>query len=354
MISRFLFHRLCRRQHATPFSSSSLEKVRAKQAADIKALANAFQSKSKSTDVHSVIHKKSSALHNSLFDGTSAASPVFTLAVLPTADRGHGVFVTSQGGVKAGTALCFYGGLLYSKQEVQWLGGHPIAFQQADPRHSSASPAAISHLIGCAGGDVIDGAPDLHLLGVEVRSTNDDISLSTREQATPVGFMPDQTFECRDALLERESTLQMNSMAIDADLWHEYLGDNRMLCMGSKINHPPQGSAVNVVGWPVVLGEEGDEGDEGDEEGNEGDEGEEGEEGEEKKKFATARMHGLFPTAHAVRSGTFDPRLVVCSKKTVVFIAAVDIGQDEELFLDYRLEASSAVPPEWFISAEML
>lgn len=250
-----------------------------------------------------------------------------TLEVRQAGETGEGVFVSNPLGIKRGTAVCFYGGLLFEKKEVQWLGSHPVAFQQSDPEER------LTHLLSCFNGDVLNGVDSLRDVGVQVNvAANHAVSMQNM-MGDPVGWVPDLTFECIANLQRRDE--EEGIVLVDFNKWDQRRRENGMLSMGSKINHP-NGAHANVVGVPVTLSEGLCGG------------SSRGEVGEDSVK----EVEEFYPSAHAVRSSMYDNSQIVCSKKTIVFVAIADIEQNEELLLDYGLEFSGVEAPDWFEKAK--
>ena len=265
-------------------------------------------------------------------------------------DRGQGVFVGGSsvgggggGGVKRGQALCFYGGLIYTRDEVAWLGGSPMCFQQSDPNFQEGVRAAnLSYLLGASGGAVINGAPGLGPLGIDVKLSGpeENISMSHRgkEDMPSIGWDPRQTFNCIDALKEREGD-ENAGLCVDAAAWEARIRDDAFLSMGSKINHPPVGHDANVVGWPVTLDINADRGYATNSEKND-------DSGGGGSMFA--------PCVFGIRGSQLGHGRVVCSNNSVLFVAVRDMEEGEELYLDYKIVETAGGKPEWYSEAGAL
>ena len=339
------------------FSTNSVATLRRelrqhKEIADRTALATVLSCENNNSSITEAITKAA----NNLLDQAISSStnpPFHTLQVRrcpPPLDRGDGVFATSST-IPKGTALCFYGGILYTGNEVNWLGGSPTCFQQSDPNFIQGdvtSPTNLSYLLGCSSGSVINGAPVLNNLGVDVHveGKEENITMSHRGQnAKTIGWDPRQTSDCLIALKEREMPNgKPNTKTIDTTQWENRIRNDSWYSMGSKINHPPLGETVNVVGWPVdleILSKEKEK---------------EDDDNDDDKDLFT-------PCVYAVRGSyceikPFVYRIgsdkAICSKQTVVFVAVKDIKKGDELFLDYNVEASVAEAPKWYSPADVL
>lgn len=247
-------------------------------------------------------------------------------------ESGDGVFVGGGGAgrVKRGEALCFYGGQIYTRNEVVWLGGSPMCFQQSDPDFQEGVRATnLSYLLGASGGAVINGAPGVGVLGVDVKLSGpeENISMSHRgkDKVPSVGWDPRQTFRCMDALKEREADNNAG-LRVDVATWENCIRNDDFLSMGSKINHPPTDKQVNVVGWPVRLNL---------------DRGED-------------VVNMFAPCVFGIRMSQLGHGRVICSNDSVLFIAIRDIEVGEELYLDYKLVESAGGTPSWYSEADAL
>ena len=315
--------------------STMRDNLRAKMLAERQALASALGCGSDIEAVSKTVTAESTKLLDHLFPSlSSSARTIHSLKVRDTeTDRGEGVFLTSPSTVSKGTAMCFYGGLIFTKDEVAWLGGSPMCFQQCDPHFSQESEANLSYLLGCSGGSVINGAPNALELGIDVRleGPEENIVMSHRrkQNSARIGWDPRHTFKCIDDLKEREAPTSSH-MIVDLENWDKRRQDNAFYSMGSKINHPPTGQAVNVVGWPVSL------------EGYFSD-----------NAFKNDDMFA--PCVYGIRGNNLDQHHVVCSSLTVVFIAIKDIHEGDELFLDYKIVGSPRAPsPDWYCETPTL
>ena len=315
--------------------STLRDNLRAKMLAERRALASALGCSSDMEAVSIAASEASTKLLGHIWPtASSSAQTMHSLVVRDTeTDRGEGVYLASPSVVQKGTPMCFYGGLIFTKDEVAWLGGSPMCFQQCDPHYSEDSQANLSYLLGCSGGSVINGAPNVLDLGIDVRleGPEENIAMSHRgeNKAARIGWDPRHTFKCIDDLKEREASTS-SSTIVNLESWDKRRQDNSFYSMGSKINHPPPGHAVNVVGWPVSLQAFYND-----------------------DAFIDNEMFA--PCVHGIRGSWLGQDKIVCSSLTVVFIAINDIYEGDEIFLDYKIVDSPRAPlPKWYSEAAML
>ena len=285
-------------------------------------LAHAFNTSDTKVAVDERAHQSANSLARSI---ASRDSLLHTLQVRPAGESGEGVFVSNPLGIKRGATVCFYGGLLFTQKEVEWLGSHPVCFQQSDTQ------LRLTHLLACFNGDVLNGVDSLSEVGVQVNVTESNAVSMQNLGGDKVGWVPDLTFECVANLQDREGKL---GMVVDFDKWDARRKKNDMLSMGSKINHP-NGAHANVIGVPVTLSK-----------------GLRGLRGGSRRGATEEEEEPFYPSAHAVRSAMHDQCQIVCSEKTIVFVAIADIEQDDEVLLDYGLEFSGVDAPDWFEKAK--
>lgn len=252
----------------------------------------------------------------------------FTLEVapsqkLPQPIAGDGLFIkdAARGEVPPGTLLAFYPGSVYLPHEVRWCGGDRALLDRAGQPTSS-------HVIGRVGGVLIDGLWS----GFEVPVTEYDLSAEAFQEALEVrmereGVTSDKVRDAAQADLQAfceglRSGARRTNAPVHAGMPERVRALNP-LAVGEMINHPPNGSPANVMGWPVDLDLVG--------RGNE----------------------YIAPNTFALRPEG-EQRPGAPSSYTVVMVAAQTLHPGDELYLDYGCELLEPDEiPVWFAPATL-
>lgn len=282
-----------------------------------------------------------SARADELMEAIVAGRPLvevtdFRLEVAPSRDlpqplAGDGVFVAEahSGEIPAGTLLAFYPGSVYMPHEVRWLGGD-------GPMLERAGQPTSSHVIARVGGVMIDGLWSR----IEIPRAEydlDDGSLaavvalrSAKENASEAGRKAAQEdMEAYRAGLQdaRRSPAASAAAPAHGGVPGRVRGSNP-LAVGEMINHPPEGRAANVLGWPVDLNLF--------------------DRGSQSDAYACAA-----PNAYALRPEGAPVPGAPCPY-TVVMVAAEPLRPGDELWMDYGCELLEVADiPVWFTPASL-
>eukprot|EP00928_Gymnodinium_smaydae_P090841 TRINITY_DN74555_c0_g1_i1.p1 TRINITY_DN74555_c0_g1~~TRINITY_DN74555_c0_g1_i1.p1 ORF type:complete len:495 (+),score=109.38 TRINITY_DN74555_c0_g1_i1:154-1638(+) len=268
-----------------------------------------------------------------LFDAVASRRPLtdvidFELEVAPSKDlpqpiAGDGVFVksASRGEIPAGTVLAFYPGSVYMPHEVRWLGGYGPTLERAGQTTSS-------HVIGRVGGVRIDGLwSSLEVPAAEYQLP-DSAAMDAAVERMKINGEEGQLAARADVEAFCEGLRGRTSSPAPAPVpQHQGLPEEvrrlNPLAVGEMINHPPNGEAANVLGWPVDL------------------------------DFADAERARAAPNAYALRPEGAAAPGAPCPY-TVVMVAARTLRPGDELYLDYGCELLPVEDiPVWFTPARL-
>ena len=223
---------------------------------------------------------------------------------------GEGLFVAN-GNIPRGSIVAFYPGATYTANEVRWAGSYAKLFDLVKLEDRS-------YLLGREGGTIFDGA-------------------SALEGSVSSGFVVENNV---NGLRPEAATNDMHTSLLAALYKRGILNPKRKLneprnpyALGHKINHPPRGKSANVVGWPYDFN----------------------------VHFLTQEMIPYVPNWYGLSLDKLDPTSnygegdpeYILSTETIVFLAAAEIKDGDEIYLDYGFELSHNNPPEWFSPAAL-
>ena len=226
------------------------------------------------------------------------------LAMAVPGGAGRGLVI--RGRAAAGDVIAFYPGTVYRSEDVRWSGGYGAMLRRAAKAGADNGAAVCGdYMLGRVGGFVIDGLGSGYTLHA---SELDDRDGGANKAAAYRAYL-----EARDAAAP-PTPPGLAAAGLLGNAWAN----------GHFANHPPRGKTANVVGWPY--------------------------------DFPVAnlpeRLLPLLPNSYAVRappatdsmacadSVSHKNALTLCPH-TIVLVAAVDLEDGEEAFLDYGFEQAS-------------
>ena len=223
--------------------------------------------------------------------GLEYAVEVVTSPTVPEAGRG----LVVRGRAKAGDLIGFYPGTVYTAPELALCGGLAAAM-------ASAGNPSGDYMCGRAGGVLVDGLGS----GFEVDPVADPAlyaALALRDgddaDSSSVG--------CGGGGEGAAVSERGDAWPLPPGL--QVAGQPNGWANGHFANHPPRGRSANVVKWPYDFPPQ-----------------------------LPARLLPLVPNAYALLRKPADPAMAArprLSKHTLVLVAAVDLEDGDECFLDY-------------------
>ena len=269
------------------------------------------------------------------------------LAMAVPGGAGRGLII--RGHASAGDVVAFYPGTVYRSEDVRWFGGYSAMLRRASKSDiydgdsvggEDEGMFCADYMLGRVGGFVVDG------LGSGFQLT--ETELAARDADDVAAYL--SFLEARDSAAP-PTPLSMSATSFEdhaRTLSASTAGYGNAWANGHFANHPPRGRSANVIGWPY--------------------------------DFPVAnlpeRLVPLLPNSYAVRAPFRNTsglergggnNLVICPH-AIVLVAATDLRDGDEAFLDYGFEqvssdgggggtgastSSESSLPSWFFPARL-